>query len=311
MRPLLLVNVLSIAVIAAFALWVFRLPVADERAIPAVAQQNSQHALSAGVTVALPVTAAPVPHARLGDAGAGTGVGDGTATDDGSDGQAEQSGQGRNLDVQAVQGNTAGSSATDMMLDAAWLTETAQLTGIPRRALQAYAAAAAVVNAGTSCGIGWNTVAAIGAVESAHGTHGGGAVMADSRVSRPIIGPALDGKDFAAIPDTDGGHLDADTRWDRAVGPMQFIPSTWTFAGRDGNGDGTADPHNLDDAALSAAAYLCADGRNLAAAEGWSAAVLSYNRSHAYVNEVRDQANAYASVSGSGSGSGSAAAAGR
>jgi len=37
---------------------------------------------------------------------------------------------------------------------------------------------------------------------------------------------------------------------------MQFIPSTWQLAGRDGNGDGTADPFNIDDAALSAATCL-------------------------------------------------------
>src|SRR5687767_9098537 len=63
---------------------------------------------------------------------------------------------------------------------------------------------------------------------------------------------------FASIVDTDGGVLDGDARWDRAVGPMRFIPSTWQLVGRDGNGDGIADPFSIDDAALSAAAYLCA-----------------------------------------------------
>ena len=65
--------------------------------------------------------------------------------------------------------------------------------------------------------------------------------------------PASTANGFAAIADTDGGALDGDARWDHAVGPMQFIPSTWQLAGRDGNGDGTADPFNIDDAALSAA----------------------------------------------------------
>ncbi|MDN4645902.1 lytic transglycosylase domain-containing protein, partial [Arthrobacter sp. PsM3] len=84
--------------------------------------------------------------------------------------------------------------------------------------------------------------------------------------SGPIVGPSLNGAGLAAIADTDAGVLDGDARWDHAVGPMQFIPSTWNLAGRDGNGDGTADPFNIDDAALSAATYLCAHGRDLSTA---------------------------------------------
>ena len=38
------------------------------------------------------------------------------------------------------------------------------------------------------------------------------------------------------------GRLDGDDTWDRAVGPMQFIPSTWAWSGRDGDGDGVAQP---------------------------------------------------------------------
>jgi membrane-bound lytic murein transglycosylase B len=74
---------------------------------------------------------------------------------------------------------------------------------------------------------------------------------------------------------------------------MQFIPSTWQMAGRDGNGDGVADPLNIDDAALSAASYLCAGGRDLTTARGWTDAVLAYNQSDTYVRQVRDQATAY------------------
>lgn len=79
---------------------------------------------------------------------------------------------------------------------------------------------------------------------------------------------------------------------------MQFIPSTWQLAGRDGNGDGEADPLNIDDAARSAASYLCLGGRDLATARGWSDAVFSYNQSDSYVDQVRDQANAYAAQAG-------------
>jgi membrane-bound lytic murein transglycosylase B len=183
--------------------------------------------------------------------------------------------------------------------DAQWLVQAAAQTGIPARALRAYVAAAVAANDSTpGCGIGWNTVAAIGFVESAHGTYGGGSLNAAGQASRPIVGPSLDGNGFAAIPDTDAGVLDGDARWDRAVGPMQFIPTTWDLAGRDGNGDGKADPFHIDDAALSAAGYLCAHGRDLTTAHGWTEAIYSYNQSDSYIVQVRDQAIAYAEKTG-------------
>lgn len=184
---------------------------------------------------------------------------------------------------------------TGHTLDAQWLSGTAAQTGIPARALQAYVAAAELANAAApTCRIGWNTVAAVGMVESAHGSHGGGRLTSSGQVSGPVIGPSLDGGSFAAIPDTDDGVLDGDALWDHAVGPMQFIPSTWAMAGRDGNGDGVADPLNIDDAALSAASYLCGGGRDLTTSKGWSDAVLSYNQSDTYLGQVRAQANTYA-----------------
>jgi membrane-bound lytic murein transglycosylase B len=183
--------------------------------------------------------------------------------------------------------------------DADWVIRAAGQTGIPERALQAYVAAAEAVNAtAPTCGIGWNTVAAVGSVETAHGTYGGGSLTVSGQVSRPVMGPVLNGAGFAAIADTDEGALDGDTRWDRAVGPMQFIPSTWQLVGRDGNGDGTADPFNIDDAALSAATYLCARGRDLTTADGWTDAIYAYNQSDAYIRQVRDQATAYAANAG-------------
>ena len=183
--------------------------------------------------------------------------------------------------------------------DAQWLIGAAAQTGIPARALRAYVAAAATANdSAPMCGIGWNTVAAVGSVESAHGTYGGGSVNAAGQASGPIVGPSLDGNGFAAIADTDAGALDGDSRWDHAVGPMQFIPTTWQLVGRDGNGDGTADPFNIDDAALSAATYLCAHGRDLTTAQGWTDAIYSYNQSDPYIRQVRAQATAYAVTTG-------------
>lgn len=183
--------------------------------------------------------------------------------------------------------------------DAQWLTRAAAQTGIPARALRAYVAAAVAADASTpGCGIGWNTVAAIGSVESAHGTYGGGSLDAAGQASGPIVGPSLNGAGFAAISDTDGGALDGDPHWDHAVGPMQFIPATWRMVGRDGSGDGKADPFNIDDAALSAADYLCGNGRDLTTPRGWTDAIYAYNQSEAYIRQVQGQATAYAAKAG-------------
>ncbi|WP_285243173.1 lytic transglycosylase domain-containing protein [Pseudarthrobacter sp. fls2-241-R2A-127] len=183
--------------------------------------------------------------------------------------------------------------------DGGWLAQAAGKTGIPAPALRAYVAAAAGANEShPGCGIGWNTVAAVGYVESKHGTYGGGSPDAAAQGNGPIVGPSLNGAGFAAIPDTDGGALDGDAHWDHAVGPMQFIPSTWKIAGLDGNGDGVADPFNLDDAALSAATYLCVHGGDLATSRGWTDAIYSYNQSDAYIRQVRAQATAYAANTG-------------
>jgi membrane-bound lytic murein transglycosylase B len=169
-------------------------------------------------------------------------------------------------------------------------------TGIPRRALTAYVAAAQTVERDDpGCRIAWNTLAGIGASESSHGSFGG-ARLDEQGVARPlVIGVPLDGTGGnRAIDDTDGGRLDGDRRWDRAVGPMQFIPTTWRAWGADGDGDGRRDPHDIDDAALAAARYLCDAGTDLGGSEGWSRAVLTYNNSGAYARKVARTAAEYA-----------------
>jgi membrane-bound lytic murein transglycosylase B len=196
-------------------------------------------------------------------------------------------------------GKSAASSSPLDRVDRAWAAKAAAATGIPDRAFLAYASAILTIEAQQpACGLGWNTLAAIGTVESANGTFGGATLLANGYTSKPIIGVPLNGGKFgggtvAAIPDTDHGKLDGDTRWDHAVGPLQFLPSTWAKWGADGNGDGVASPHQIDDASLAAARYLCASG-TMANAAGWRAAVFSYNQSNAYVNEVAGIANRYA-----------------
>ncbi|MFF7866666.1 lytic transglycosylase domain-containing protein [Streptomyces qaidamensis] len=135
------------------------------------------------------------------------------------------------------------------------------------------------------CRLRWQLLAAIGQVES--GQARGGRVTSDGTTVAPILGPRLDGVAFALIRDTDGGVHDGDTAYDRAVGPMQFIPSTWARWGADGNGDGRTDPNNVFDAALAAGRYLCAGGRDLSVPAELDRAILGYNHSAAYVRTVR------------------------
>ena len=170
--------------------------------------------------------------------------------------------------------------------------------GIPDRVLGAYRSAAARLAAEQpACQVPWELIAAIGRVESAHGTFGGAAVAVDGRIMPEIIGLRLDGAGpVAEIRDTDGGVLDRDVEYDRAVGPMQFIPGTWARHGADGDGDGRSDPHDIDDAALGTGRYLCASG-SVGTSEGKVRAVYSYNHSYDYVRLVLSLAAAYAGAS--------------
>jgi membrane-bound lytic murein transglycosylase B len=148
------------------------------------------------------------------------------------------------------------------------------------------------------CRLGWPTLAAIGWIESGHGTHGRATLGVDGLPSIPIVGPALDGSSGRAAirstPQSVAWH--GDPVWDHAVGPMQFIPSTWARWGADGDDDGVANPQDIDDAALAAARYLCAGSRDLSTWDGWHAAVLSYNHSEAYAQSVFTRAASYASA---------------
>ncbi|MFJ8430878.1 lytic transglycosylase domain-containing protein [Kitasatospora sp. NPDC094019] len=158
---------------------------------------------------------------------------------------------------------------------------------LPETVFAAYRKAeAALLLRSPGCHLPWQLLAAIGEVES--GQAGRGAVDAGGTTFRPILGPVLNGAGFAAIGDTDGGRYDGDTQWDRAVGPMQFIPSTWASWGVDANGDGKADPNNIYDAAEAAGRYLCAGGRDLSDPAQLDRAILGYNHSAEYLRTVRN-----------------------
>lgn len=224
---------------------------------------------------------------------------DTAAIDAASSGTAPQPAAGFTLPAGSAtgRGGASDSPAVSKLVDAAWVDRLSASSGVPERALAAYAGAAiAASQSYPSCGLGWNTLAAIAQAETAHGSEGGASIAADGTVSPAIIGPALDGNGVQAIADTDSGRYDGDTTWDRALGPMQFLPGTWRFVAVDGSGDGVADVHNIDDAALGAAFYLCQAGGDLRESPAWIAAVTAYNPDPAYVNRVAEAAAAYAAL---------------
>lgn len=176
------------------------------------------------------------------------------------------------------------------------ILKTLSKTGIPAPALVAYQRAESLLSqADATCRLPWNLVAAIGRVESNHGRIGESSLHADGLVKPGIIGPALNGDNGTTrVPDTDKGKIDGDTVWDRAVGPMQFLPATWEAVGLDADGDGKKNPQDIDDAATAAAVYLCAGAGDLSQRSEASAAVYRYNDSSSYVRKVLAVSEAYA-----------------
>jgi membrane-bound lytic murein transglycosylase B len=178
---------------------------------------------------------------------------------------------------------------------AGWAQEVGTRVGIPVVAVQAYGYAELVVaRTMPSCRLSWTTLAAIAKVESSHGSHNGAVLGADGAVQPPIYGLPLDGKGGRQeIRDTDQGMTDKDATYDRAVGPLQFIPATWMAYKVDADNNGVADPNDIDDASLTAATYLCQGGRDMSRADAWWDAILSYNAVRPYAQKVFDAANEY------------------
>ena len=174
--------------------------------------------------------------------------------------------------------------------------QTVMVSGIPPVAMQAYRnAAQQLARTAPGCHIAWWLVAGIGFVESGHAASGGSHQAGWSGVARPpIYGPVLNGSHgYLPIRDTDNGAYDGDRRWDRAVGPMQFLPSTWRSWGPH-VGSGLASPQNIRAAATATAGYLCAGGLDLSQPRAMALAVYSYNHSFDYVRLVLSVAARYA-----------------
>jgi uncharacterized membrane protein YgcG len=175
------------------------------------------------------------------------------------------------------------------------IVASASTSGIPSAALAAYQRAETVINAADpGCHLDWQLLAAIGRVESNHGRADGNTLDDNGLATPGIYGVALNGSNSTTeIVDTDAGAFDGDPAYDRAVGPMQFIPSTWSVVGVDADGDGVRNPQDIDDAALGTAVYLCSGSDDLGTDAGRRAAVHRYNHSDSYVDLVLQIMDAY------------------
>ncbi|PXX58438.1 hypothetical protein DFR70_114122 [Nocardia tenerifensis] len=194
-----------------------------------------------------------------------------------------------------------------------WARPRADRFAIPLRALQAYGYATVVLaKAQPNCHLGWTTLAGIARVESNHARFGGASIAADGSVRPVIRGVALDGTGGnAVIVDPSATARTGKTVSARAMGPFQFIPDTWARWGIRADADYSiiaaalesgkpvpakslsGSPDNIDDAAVAAGRYLCAAGGDLATATGWRQAILAYNQSSVYVDQVRAAASRY------------------
>jgi membrane-bound lytic murein transglycosylase B len=196
--------------------------------------------------------------------------------------QAQQSGQ--SLDEPNVLGGLSGDTLTGAsMLDNTASAAAPRLPdgplGIPGVMLSAYQhVERTMAQTHPGCHLSWTTLGGIGKIESGHAS--GGRVDAVGNTIGSILGPQLNGSPgMAAIADTDQGMLDADPGWDRAVGPMQFIPASWRSYG-------AGNPNNIYDSALAAGRYLCAGGTDLSDPAQQAVALFRYNHSVTYVSNV-------------------------
>ncbi|MFG2794798.1 C40 family peptidase [Streptomyces sp. NPDC048419] len=170
------------------------------------------------------------------------------------------------------------------------IAEGGSAADIPPRMLTAYKKAAQHVGTHVPkcAGMRWPILAGIAKIESNHAASR--SIAANGDIRPKIYGVLLNGSGAGGnttdFPDTDGGKWDGTPQGERAVGPFQFMPATWESVGTDGNGDKRADPHNADDAALTAAIYLCGGGRDLTKRSQLKAAILQYNHSSEYVTNV-------------------------
>ena len=263
------------------------LPVAV--AVPYATRAESPAAPAAAAVLLPPGTKVDLPAAELDDrAPTRTFV---TMTPSATSAPTETAVAGTPADAAPVDEAAVEAQAQSALAGAPGVTDGA--TGIPVTVLAAYRKAEAnLAAAKPSCHLPWWLVAGVGRIETGHAF--GGRVDANGNTRGRIMGPLLDGSmpGTAVIRDTDGGKWDGDATFDRGIGPMGFLPGSWTEWGKDGNGDGAADPNNVFDAATAAGYVLCSVG-DLSNPATMAKALLRYNHSASYVNIVLTWAAAY------------------
>ncbi|HVU71647.1 MAG TPA: hypothetical protein VHE83_01675, partial [Mycobacteriales bacterium] len=190
---------------------------------------------------------------------------------------------------------TQGPAALGLDLSGLRLRVTA--VGIPALARAAYVRAAASADAAKpSCGLTWQQLAAVGYVTSEHGSRGGRHLTAAGEAPTPLFAPLLDGHAGIEYADSDHGALDGSSRFDRGVGPFAIVPFVWRTWGADGNGDGVRDPQQIDDAALTAADFLCVATPTVRTGAGFHAALHTYDSDLGFAQTVADVARTYAGL---------------
>ena len=192
--------------------------------------------------------------------------------------------------------------------------------GIPEHAARAYVQAIAKVGTIESgCAVDVAYLAGFGFMESGHGTVAvdlatgtsdgpgrKGPVTWDPLTgeSTPaILGTLLDGRGAGGnttpypnrLAPTERAFYRQSEPYLRAVGPTQFLPSTWegVRAVADGNDDGVGDPFNYYDGALATAVKTCRDGQGLASEAAQRRAALAYNGAGWYADGVLSKAAEY------------------
>jgi hypothetical protein len=188
--------------------------------------------------------------------------------------------------------------STQATLAAAQIAAPAAGTDIPQIVLQAYQHAADMsAFLHPSCHLSWQDLAALGRIESDNAQHANTRIAANGDTYPPILGPPLDGSGGnAALPLPPLSYYDGPGPWEEAVGPMQFLPTSWTSVAMVGGSDPTPDPNNVFDAAISAANYLCravGPAGRLDTTSGLETAYYSYNHSDSYVAEALSNATYY------------------
>lgn len=182
---------------------------------------------------------------------------------------------------------------------------TAGVAGLPPVLGQAYTQAATRVHdLVPSCqGMRWEILAGVAEVETTQAAEH--QIGADGEITPPIYGPLLDGTgaggNTTPVINTTTAELqlDAGSHFARALGLFQFMPTTWLTTAVNARGTTAApDPDNAFDAALTAAVYLCGNGRDLTQPTQLAAAILAYNQSDAYVQQVEAAIAQYDALAG-------------